>query len=298
MRPMRSTTELMPIGRFARLSGLTVKALRHYAEIGLLEPAWVDPDTGYRWYSLVQARAAEAIRRLRRLAVPLDEIRALVGAGDEVVRERLLAHRAWLEGQAVETRRILVELQRLIDGEEELVPESVRIKFELSIQEVAEQRFVAVTEDTHSDAMGTIVPRAIDEVRAYLAGLRVEPSGPPICICPFADDEGRLQTQIGWPVAAEVPGRGRIEATTLPAVRALVLKHTGPYEELSRSYRLMSEAMELHDLTPAGAPRELYVTDPDDVPDQNDHETVIVWPIGPEGNLEPKGDFFMRRVEA
>ena len=40
------TTQLMPIGRFSRLTGLTVKALRHYDELGLLRPASVDRDTG------------------------------------------------------------------------------------------------------------------------------------------------------------------------------------------------------------------------------------------------------------
>jgi DNA-binding transcriptional MerR regulator len=44
------TEELMPIGRFARLSGLTVKALRHYDELGLIKPAFVDGWTGYRSY--------------------------------------------------------------------------------------------------------------------------------------------------------------------------------------------------------------------------------------------------------
>ena len=49
------TSTLLPIGRFARLTELTVKALRHYAEIGLLEPARVDEATGYRFYALEQA---------------------------------------------------------------------------------------------------------------------------------------------------------------------------------------------------------------------------------------------------
>ena len=48
---METTEQLMPIGRFARLTGLTVKALRHYDEVGLLRPAAVDPDTGYRSYA-------------------------------------------------------------------------------------------------------------------------------------------------------------------------------------------------------------------------------------------------------
>ena len=74
MADMLGTQELLSIGRFARVSGLTVKALRHYDDIGLLRPAHVDDSTGYRYYTLAQARDAEAIRRLRRLDVPLEDV--------------------------------------------------------------------------------------------------------------------------------------------------------------------------------------------------------------------------------
>ena len=74
---MKVETEgLLSIGRFAFLTGLTVKALRHYDEIGLLRPMHVDGWTGYRWYGLEQARVADAIRRLRELEIPLDETRS------------------------------------------------------------------------------------------------------------------------------------------------------------------------------------------------------------------------------
>jgi DNA-binding transcriptional MerR regulator len=78
MADVLSTGELLSIGRFSRLSGLTVKALRHYDELGLLRPARVDHASGYRFYSLAQARDAEAIRRLRSLGMPLDEMASLL----------------------------------------------------------------------------------------------------------------------------------------------------------------------------------------------------------------------------
>ncbi|GIE82066.1 hypothetical protein Aph02nite_80160 [Actinoplanes philippinensis] len=42
--------DLIPIGRFSRMSRLSIKALRFYAEQGLIVPAWVDPSSGYRYY--------------------------------------------------------------------------------------------------------------------------------------------------------------------------------------------------------------------------------------------------------
>src|SRR5215218_2466285 len=79
---MEATEQLMPIGRFARLTGLTVKALRHYDEVGLLRPAAVDPETGYRSYAPEQVRRAETIRKLRRLDLPLDDVITLLETDD------------------------------------------------------------------------------------------------------------------------------------------------------------------------------------------------------------------------
>ena len=70
---------LLPIGRFSKATRLSVKALRHYDELGLLRPAFVDPSSGYRYYRPAQANQAEAIRILRSLEMPLEEIRAVLG---------------------------------------------------------------------------------------------------------------------------------------------------------------------------------------------------------------------------
>ena len=280
---MKLTEELLPIGRFARLSGLTVKALRHYDEIGLLRPARVDESSGYRYYALTQARSAEAIRRLRSLEVPLDEIRDLVAADPPALREHLVVHRSRLEGRAVETRRILDELDRLIDGKEKLVPETKdMIRFELQIKEVPSRRVALVRERAHIDEMTNVVPAGIDRV-AHAIGMRH--SGPPFCRCPFADPDGYLETEIGWPVDDDVDAEVPVEITTYGATRALVMKHVGPYTELSRSYRLMAEAMALHGLVSAGDPVEWYESDPEEVPDPKDYVTIIEWPIGSEGKL-------------
>lgn len=73
---------VVPIGRFAKVTRLSIKALRHYDEIGLLPPAEVDPSSGYRYYRLTQANHAEAIRLLRSLDMPLEEIRSVLEAED------------------------------------------------------------------------------------------------------------------------------------------------------------------------------------------------------------------------
>jgi len=116
------TSSLMPIGRFSRLTGLTVKALRHYDELGLLRPAAVDPDTGYRSYSSDQVGRAEWIRTLRRLELPLDDIATILATDDPATLKRLLVeHRRRTVEREVELKWILQRLQPLIDGKEQIM---------------------------------------------------------------------------------------------------------------------------------------------------------------------------------
>ena len=67
------------IGEFARLGGVSVRALRHYDEIGLLRPAKVDPLTGYRGYSAAQLGQLNRIMALKELGLSLVQARRLLG---------------------------------------------------------------------------------------------------------------------------------------------------------------------------------------------------------------------------
>ena len=117
--------ELISIGRFARGSGLSVGTLRHYDEVGLLKPAEVDVDTGYRRYRPDQLPQARAIRRLRELDLSLDQIRHLLLTGElDVLRE----HRGRLEAQIWRHQRASHRLKRLIEGEEDLMSEPTALE--------------------------------------------------------------------------------------------------------------------------------------------------------------------------
>jgi DNA-binding transcriptional MerR regulator len=110
--------DLLSIGRFARLAGLSVGALRHYDELDLLRPAEVDPFTGYRRYRRVQLETARAIARLRELEMPLDEIREVLAIDDPAERaRRLAAHRARIEARTYRLQRVLHHVTQLSKGE-------------------------------------------------------------------------------------------------------------------------------------------------------------------------------------
>lgn len=117
--------ELLPIGRFGRLAGLTIGALRHYDELDLLRPAEVDPFTGYRRYRRSQLDPARLVARLRDLEAPLDEIRIVLATDDPTEqRRRIAAHRARIEARIVRLQRVHHALGHLSTGKEPIVSDT------------------------------------------------------------------------------------------------------------------------------------------------------------------------------
>jgi bifunctional DNase/RNase len=111
----RSTSDLESIGRFSRRSGISVGQLRHYHDVGLLQPAYVDPESGYRYYAAGQAEAAEVIGTLRSIDMPVREIQRLLADPSETnVRERLAEHRARLEDRLAQVADRLESIERIV----------------------------------------------------------------------------------------------------------------------------------------------------------------------------------------
>lgn len=106
---------LLRIGSFSRQARLSPHQLRHYHEVGLLLPASVDPESGYRYYSEGQTATAEVIAILRSVDMPLAEIRELLrDPSAERVQETLDRHRARLERRLDEARHMLGRLRELM----------------------------------------------------------------------------------------------------------------------------------------------------------------------------------------
>lgn len=113
---MASDERLLSIGRFARQARLSVHRLRRYHDLGLLEPALVDAESGYRYCSPAQMARAEAIALLRSLDLPLAEIRRLLrDPSDDTVAGVLAEHRLRLEERLREARERLRRLDELAD---------------------------------------------------------------------------------------------------------------------------------------------------------------------------------------
>ena len=267
--------DLLPIGRFAKATRLSVKALRHYDELGLLRPAAVDPSSGYRYYRPAQANQAEAIRILRSVDMPLEEIGALLAdGGGGPVAKRLTVHRERLEARLAEHRRMLAFLERLLDRED-VMPYEVTVK-ELPAQPVAATR--TTTDLRHiAAAIGT----GVHAVLAELGRRGLEPAGP-LQVVYHADQVLDADTaapiEICFPVAAPFEGDGEVYGTELAGGPAAVTVHRGPYAEIGPAYHTVSGWVADHGHELAGGPREVYLNDPREVAEA-DLLTEVQWPI-------------------
>ncbi|MER5856770.1 MerR family transcriptional regulator [Streptomyces sp900105245] len=108
--------EFLTIGAFARGSRLSPKALRLYDELDLLRPARVDPDTGYRYYAAGQLGQARLVAWLRRLGMPLAEIRAVCALDAAGAARAVRAYWARVEAETAARRDLAAFLVHQLTG--------------------------------------------------------------------------------------------------------------------------------------------------------------------------------------
>ncbi|GAA2314598.1 MerR family transcriptional regulator [Streptomyces violaceusniger] len=109
---------LLTIGAFARASRLSPKALRLYDELGLLPPARVDPYSGYRLYDPAQLERARLVAWLRRLGMPLADIRAVCELEPEAAAREVRAYWARVEADTAARRDLAAFLVDHLSGKD------------------------------------------------------------------------------------------------------------------------------------------------------------------------------------
>jgi DNA-binding transcriptional MerR regulator len=113
----KRSVELMSIGAFAQRTRLSPKALRLYDELGLLAPARVDESSGYRYYDASQLEQARLVAALRRLGMPLAEVKAILELESAPAAERIAAYWASVESEHDARRKLAAYLVGSINGE-------------------------------------------------------------------------------------------------------------------------------------------------------------------------------------
>ena len=263
---------LLSIGDFSRMTYLSVKTLRHYHEVGVLEPARVDPDTGYRYYRPDQVTAAQIVRRFRDLGMPLDEVRAVVHAGDPGTRDRTItAHLDRMERRLDETRTAVASLRALLTESRaapdvryrhEPVTASLAITAEVAGEDVVAW-WLAAFQEVHRTAVLTGSTRTGPDGALFSGGF-------------FEDGGGEITAFV--PVTPGTAPGGRVRAFDVPAAHLAVLRHRGPFGDLDRTYGALGTWVAERGAGADGPIRERYLPlgRGDDL---FHHETEVGWPL-------------------
>jgi DNA-binding transcriptional MerR regulator len=231
---------LMPIGEFAAASRLSQKALRLYGENGMLVPAWVDPDSGYRYYRAAQLHTATLIALLRRAGMPLAEIRSFLRAPS---LEQLEAYERAVVDEFAERRRVLRYVKRILKEEP---------MYDVRTKRVEEQPYVSRTKHVLVPQLGPFIAETFRELERddapepgfvlYHGPVNGDEDGPVEVCVPKADGDKRLPP-------------GQIAFTDISGEQCEFPQILGAYEAV---FRWAKE----HGREVSGPAREIYLRGP------------------------------------
>jgi DNA-binding transcriptional MerR regulator len=259
---------VLAIGEFSRLTHLSVRTLRRYHDAGLLEPATVDPASGYRYYNADQIPTAQVIHRLRELDVPLPDVQRILRSPDPSTRACLVSdHLQRLESELDRTRAAVASLRRL------LRPEPAPLDVEL--RAVPATTVAAVEDDVEHDHVLDWYAGAMAELDAVVR----QPTGPPGGLYDNALFETGRGHLLVYRETAHHPDSGRVHPVTLPAVELAVTTHVGEHDDIDVTYGELGAWVVRNALVVAGPVRETYVVGPRDTAEPAAWRTEIGWPV-------------------
>ena len=261
---------LMTIGEFARASRLSAKALRRYDELGLLTPARVDAYSGYRYYAVAQVERARLVAWLRRIGMPLAEVRdvcALHGTDPGAAARTVRAYWARVEAETAARRDLAASLVDRLRGSTGMttharphgllsaaLSERGRVRETNQDRAHAGPRLLAV-----ADGYGAAGERAATAALAEIAALLPAPDRVGDLLNALEDGVRRADTAVG----AAAPGSGTTLTAGVWTGDRLALAHVGDGRayllrdgelvRLTRDHTVVQARVEAGELDPAEA---------------------------------------------
>ena len=230
----------MPIGEFAAASRLSQKALRLYGENGVLAPAWVDPDSGYRYYRPDQLQTATLIALLRRAGMPLAEIRSFLR---EPSVDRLETYERAVADEFTERRQVLRYVKRILKEEP---------MYDVLTRQVDEQPYVSRTNHVLVPGLEPFIVDTFSELG------RDDAREPGFVLYHGAvnnDEDGPVEVCVPNPGGHKQLPSGEIAFTEISGEQCQFPQILGAYDAV---YRWVKQ----HGREAAGPAREIYLRGP------------------------------------
>jgi DNA-binding transcriptional MerR regulator len=273
---------MFSIGEFARLGAVSVRTLRHYDEIGLLRPATVDPETGYRGYSADQLGQLNRIAALKELGLTLTQARQLLdGITVEELRGMLMLRRAQLEHELQQHQSQLLRVEarlRYIDQEGTMPADDVTTK---RIPATGVVELTAPAPGWGAENIVPVVNRLYLQFDELAIRDRVKLTGPYVVFYDH-DNGANVVVHLAQPVAeppADLPAPARY--VVLPEIEAAVAVRNGLAAAIFPFvYHDLCRWADEHGYRYARGPgREVWVHEIDDIADADQQVFEIQLPV-------------------
>jgi DNA-binding transcriptional MerR regulator len=266
----------LTIGDFSRMTHLSVKALRHYHQIGLLEPVAVDPESGYRIYDVEQVPTAQVIRRLKDLGMALDDVKRVLQAPDVNTRNHAIVdHLQRMESELEQTKANVASLRRLLEA-----PETTRANIEF--RSLPPTNSIAIRDRVTVDSLDAWWVEAFGELHSAAARSRLSRSGPDGALYPsewFEEEVGDVVAFMPIAGDVEVSPTGRAQHYVVPAAELAVLLHRGPLRDLDQTFAALGTFVFERAIAVDGPIREYYLVTSFESHDEASLQTEVAWPI-------------------
>ncbi len=243
------------IGMFSKLGMVTIKTLHHYDEVGLLPPAHVDSESGYRYYSTSQLFRLNEIVLLRQMGFSIPEISAIVDGHN--ISGILAQRKAELESEVDSATFQLFRLNNYIKEQKE----GQIMNYQAVIKEIpAYTVYSAKYTLPNYSALNELMPALGEKVSKTNPGIKcVQPD---YCFNVYLDGEYR-ETDINVEICQAVTSRGKdgdgIVFKNIPPVTVVSVLHRGTYAKLNEAYAYAVQWVEQNGYAIADNIRESYI---------------------------------------
>lgn len=269
---------MLKIGEFARLSQVSVKTLRYYDALGILRPALVDPESGYRLYDIGQLVEVVRILALKDCGFALEEIARLLRVHDTQALELLLHQRIAAQERLVVDEQ--ARLQRLLARTKQLAEADRMPLYDVALKQTEPLTLVGLRETVATTA--EIGPFAQKVVRSS-AQRAVVSAGPLIHL--YYDDsllEDGFDLFAGMPVTALPTDMSGLNCVRLPGGEPIAcVIYRGDYPAIHSAYGALDRWLSTSPYRLAGPCREIYHRDPSHTDDPTTYITEIQYPLQP-----------------
>ena len=268
--------KLFQIGDMAKLFHISVSSLRYYESLGLLTPERVDPDTGYRYYSVRQFEALNTIRYLRGLDMPLPEIADFLKNRDiDRIEEKLCQQKAEVERKQLELqrieRRIDNNLRRIRDArgsELDVIKSSVIPAMRIVWMDAA----LKISSSLDMEMPIRELEQSQAETALFLGKVGVGISAENLEAGSFGQYDGVF-------LILDAEDRYDGKTVLLPETPCVSVRFRGSHTEAAEQYRRLIEHIRAHDMKPSGFSREITMIDYGITSDKEKFVTEISIPV-------------------